>query len=100
MSQSSYGNWDRDLFDKLEAEAKTCTREGVPAEEMCIVIVVDYFCQNLELPSFQMDQPKETKFVTPETVLAFSIVNCNSEDKILYAYIYSKVEGDKGRNAV
>ena len=41
MSQSSYGNWDRDLFDKLEAEAKTCTREGVPAEEMCIVIVVD-----------------------------------------------------------
>ena len=50
----------RDLFVELEAEAKRCTQEGVPAEEMCIVIVVDYFCQNLELPSFQMDQPKET----------------------------------------
>merc|ERR1712032_1695723 len=89
----------RNLFHVLEKEAKDNSPLDVDDDEVCLVIIID-FAQNLEMPSFREDQPGETYYFTPMTVPAFGIVDCNSKDNHLYAYIYSEKEGRKGGNDV
>ncbi|OEU05772.1 hypothetical protein FRACYDRAFT_258320 [Fragilariopsis cylindrus CCMP1102] len=89
----------RDLLGDLHAEAQKCTEDGVDDEEMCIVLIID-FCQNMEMPSFNGTQPGETYYYSPMTVPTLGIVDGNTKENILYAYIYSEAEGNKGGNVV
>ena len=89
----------RELLGVLHAEAQKCTEDGVDDEEMCIVLIID-FCQNMEMPSFNGTQPGETYYYSPMTVPTLGIVDGNTKDNILYAYIYSEAEGNKGGNVV
>ena len=79
--------------------AKQCTIQDVEDRDMHIQIVAD-FCQNLEMLSFRSVHPGETYYLTPMTVPTLGIVDCNSKDNMLYAYIYSEAEGNKGGNIV
>ena len=45
----------RDLFTKLEEEAKVNSPENIAVGQVCLVVIIDY-AQNLEMPSFQEDQ--------------------------------------------
>jgi hypothetical protein len=89
----------RELLDFLHAQAQKCTEDGVNDEEMCIVLIID-FCQNMEMPSFNGTQPGETYYYSPMTVPTLGIVDGNTKENILYAYIYSEAEGNKGGNVV
>ena len=89
----------RDYVSYHTQQAKRCTIQEVEDSDMHIQIVVD-FCQNLEMPSFRSVQPGKTYYLTPMTVPTLGIVDCNRKDNMLYAYIYSEAEGNKGGNVV
>ena len=89
----------RSCFHDLDKQAKKNSPDKVPVRSVCVTIIIDY-AQNLELPSMNANQPGETIYFSPITVPAFGIVDCNSDDDQLYAYIYQESEGQKGGNNV
>ena len=89
----------RRLAQFSTAAAKKCTTDKVDDDKMEITLIVDY-CQNLQLPSFNKDQPGETYFYVPMNVYCLGIVECNSTKDKLHAYMYTEKEGGKGGNNV
>ena len=58
--------------------------------------------QNLCLPNFEAEQPGDTFYLSPLTVLLFGVVNNATEDKKdrMNAYIWREFEGDRGANNI
>ena len=58
--------------------------------------------QNLCLPNFEAEQPGDTFYLSPLTVLLFGVVNNATEDGIdrMNAYIWREFEGDRGANNI
>ena len=58
--------------------------------------------QNLCLPNFEAEQPGDTFYLSPLTVLLFGVVNNASEDGMdrMNAYIWREFEGDRGANNI
>ena len=84
---------------KAVGQAKEDTYNKVPIEQMHVVAIVD-FCQNVQLPSHQKDQPGETYFFIPLNIFVLGVVDCNSLKDHLHAYMYTEAEGRKGGNLV
>ena len=58
--------------------------------------------QNLCLPNFEGDQPGDTYYMSPLTVLLFGVVNnatIDGKDR-MNAYIWQEFEGDRGANNI
>ncbi len=58
--------------------------------------------QNLCLPNFEGDQPGDTFYLSPLTVLLFGVVDNATKDKRdrMNAYIWREFEGDRGANNI
>ena len=58
--------------------------------------------QNLCLPNFEGDQPGDTFYLSPLTVLLFGVVDNATEDGFdrMNAYIWREFEGDRGANNI
>ena len=58
--------------------------------------------QNLCLPNFEAEQPGDTYYMFPLTVLLFGVVNNATEDRKdrMNAYIWREFEGDRGANNI
>jgi len=58
--------------------------------------------QNLCLPNFEGEQPGDTYYMSPLTVLLFSVVNNATHDgkDRMNAYIWQEFEGDRGANNI
>ena len=58
--------------------------------------------QNLCLPNFEAEQPGDTFYLSPLTVLLFGVVNNATEDGFdrMNAYIWREFEGDRGANNI
>ena len=58
--------------------------------------------QNLCLPNFEAEQPGDTFYLSPMTVLLFGVVENATEDGIdrMNAYIWREFEGDRGANNI
>ena len=89
----------RKLARQLVRLGKVCTIDNLPPSMMQVVIIVD-FCQNIQIPSFLKDQPGAVYFLVPLNVYCLGIVDYNSIEDHLHAYIYLEAEGGKGGNEV
>ena len=58
--------------------------------------------QNLCLPNFEAEQPGDTFYLSPLTVLLFGVVDNATEDGLdrMNAYIWREFEGDRGANNI
>ena len=61
------------------------------------ILVGDYM-QNLDLPYFGGEQPGDTYYFSPLTILGFGVVDYSIEE--LDAYTYTEAEGKKGGSSV
>jgi hypothetical protein len=85
-------------YVKEKAKKATLDRESdVAFTERSYCYCGDY-SQNLDLPHFGSEQPGDTFYFSPLTMLVFGLVDHST--KILSAYVYSEGEGKKGGNNV
>ena len=73
----------------------------IPSLFCCKVLTID-MDQKLCLPNFEGKQPGDTYYMSPLTVLLFSVVNNSTGDAQdrINAYLWREFEGDRGQNNI
>ena len=91
----------RALVKHVIALAKSDVQNNLPLQFCCQVITID-MGQNLGLPNFEAEQPGDTYYFLPFTVLLFGIVDNATEDGSarMDAYVWREQDGDRGANNI
>ena len=82
------------LAHNLVQQAKKDTKNNFPPSKIRIMIIVELW-KNIQISSFMKDQSGAAYFVVPLNIICLGIVDCNSIQDHLHAYIYSEAEGGK-----
>ena len=91
----------RNLVNCVISTAKSDIENNVPSIFRRKVITID-MGQNLGLPNFEGEQPGDTYYFSPLTVLLFGIVDNATDDGFdrMDAYIWREQDGDRGANNI
>lgn len=91
----------RDQSRRLISLARLYITHLLPSLVRRKVLTID-MGQNLCLPNFEAEQPGDTYYMSPLTVLLFGVVDNATEDgkDRMNAYIWREFEGDRGANNI
>ena len=91
----------RDESKRIISLARNDIANHLPSLFRRKVLTID-MGQNLNLPNFEGEQPGDTYYLSPLTVLLFGVVNNATEDGMdrMNAYTWQEFEGDRGANNI